>query len=203
MARRSLVEMVELTARVPRGHDGFWQIIGQVDGKGPWTTRQIADATNVDRSSVKDYVRRLELGGFIGRVGQCPPKSGPKQAILYRLLKKPIDAPRLDRRGKELAEPNRQLLWRAMRILKVFTCRDLQEAAQLPGRPIALTTAQLYVYALANVGVLVSPQGRGPHVTYHLVRDLGPKHPSVSTSEIVFDPNSRTVIGAPTIKVCP
>lgn len=204
MARRSLTDMVQLTARVPRGHEGFWSIILELDAVGPWTLRQLDDQTNVNRASSKDYVHRLEKGGFVERIGEVPARRGVSNATQWRLIKKPIEAPRLDRHGNVLEETAAQLLWRSIRILKTFTCRELQAAAELPNRPIALNTARHYVAALAEVGMLSAPPSRAPtEWTYRLLRDVGPKAPSVSSASIVFDPNSRQVIGQPEIKVAP
>ncbi|MBN9334683.1 hypothetical protein [Devosia sp.] len=204
MAKRSLTEMVQLTARVPRGHEGFWAIILELDGVGPWTLRQLDEQTNVNRASSKDYVHRLERGGFAERVGEVSARSGVANATLWRLLKKPIEAPRLDRHGNELEETSAQLLWRSIRILKTFTCRELQAAAEMPERPVALATARHYVAALSDVGVVSAPPTRAPtEWTYRLLRDVGPKAPSVSSALVVFDPNSRQVLGEPEIRVMP
>lgn len=204
MARRSLTDMVQLTARVPRGHEGFWSIILELDAVAPWTLRQLDDLTNVNRASSKDYVHRLERGGFVERIGEVPARSGVAHATQWRLIKKPIEAPRLDRHGNELEETSTQLLWRSIRILKTFTCRELQAAAEMPDRPIALNTARHYVAALSDVGVVSASPNRAPtEWTYRLLRDVGPKAPSVSSALVVFDPNSRQVLGEPELRVTP
>ena len=201
MARRSLAEMVELTARVPRGHDGFWAIIKDLDTVGPWTLSQVDGGSNVDRASVKDYVLRLERGGYVGRVGTKPSKDGRSSVTLWRLLKKPVDAPRLDRAGNELHEPVAQLLWRSMRIMKTFSSAELRAAAELPGRDVTLVRTRQFINALSRVGVVFQVPGHKD--LYVLARDLGPKAPSVGKTWVVFDRNSRQVIGTPTLEVEP
>ena len=201
MPQHTLVDMVQLTAVVPRGHAGFWSIIRGLDQAGPWRLCDIDQRSNVDRASIKDYVRRLERGGYAARVGEGPGLKGKGLATLWQLVKSPIEAPRLDRAGRELPEPLEALLWRTARITKTFTSRELADMASLPDRKVSLGLARKFVLALAAVQVL-APVGkaRGPaEQTYRLARDLGPKTPSISSAQIVFDPNSRQVIGAPVL----
>lgn len=202
MTKRPLADMVQITARVPRGNEGFWSIIRGLDAEGPWTLRQVDDRSNVDRARVRDYVKRLELGGIAQRVGEAKAARGVNAANVYRLLKAPFEAPRLDRHGRPLRETATQLLWRSMRILKTFTARELRESAELDDHSIALTTTRNYLHALEQVDILASGSVAGSKTRcFRLLRDVGPKAPSVSSSLIVFDPNSRQVIGQPEIRV--
>ena len=199
MARRTTVEMVALSASVPRGHEGFWEIIRGLDQSGPWRLHDIDYATNVDRASSKDYVHRLERAGFVQRVGEGPGHKGKGTATLWRLVRAPIEAPRLARDGTLLQEPLSQLLWRTIRIIKSFTIRELAESASLPDRQVSIGRASRYVVPLAEVGVLLPLSTGGTRVghQYRLVRDLGPKAPMLTRSLMVFDPNTRQVVGAP------
>jgi hypothetical protein len=201
MAKRSLVDMVELSAIVPRGHAGFWAIICDLDRSGPWRICDVDQRSNVDRASIKDFVRRLERGGYLGRAGEGPGLKGKGSATLWRLLRTSIDAPRLDRAGNELPEPLEHSLWRTMRIVKQFTARELADMASLPERRISLVVTQRYMKGLATVQLLlpVSKASTGLDQTYRLVRDLGPKAPSITRAQIVFDPNARQVVGVPTL----
>jgi hypothetical protein len=201
MAKRSYVEMVQLTAAVPRGHAGFWSIILGLDAVGPWRLCDVDQRTNVDRASSKDYVHRLERGGFVHRIGEGPGHKGKGTATLWRLLKSPFEAPRLDRAGNELQEPLEALMWRTARIVKTFTASELASMASLPDREVRLGLARRFVSVLAAAEILrpVGPASGPVERTYRLVRDLGPLAPSISRTQMVFDPNSRQVIGTPVL----
>lgn len=205
MARHSLTDMVELTIAVPRGHEGFWSVIRELDAIGPWTRRQVDDRCNVDRASIKDYVLRLQAGGFVQQVGTLDRCPGTK-AILYRLKRSPLEAPRLDRQGRELAEPMYVTLWRTMKMAKTFTVRELAQLAGGEAGRISTRRAGDYVQALARVGIVARVSGgrqRGSNVEFRLVRHLGARAPQIMRSQVVFDPNSRTVVGSDTREVAP
>lgn len=190
MPPRPLIETVKLSIAVPRGEEGFWSIICRLDDRGSWTVRQVADHTNVAITQVARYVRKLRLGGFAepiaeqinGRNGRNIPS-----AIVYRLAKKPFDAPRLRPDGTELPEPAAEQLWRAMKMAKSFGATDLAEVC--PG--VTKSAARNYCYQLAAAGVL----SQNGHV-FRLVNNLGPRAPRILRTKFVFDPNSREVIGS-------
>jgi predicted transcriptional regulator len=200
MAKCSNIDRVQLTLRVPRGHAGFWAVIRELDVAGPWQMRDIDDRCNVDRASIKDYVHRLVRGGFVEQVGSVPPRRGKVNAFTYRLLQKPLEAPRLDRDGNVLAELMIEKLWRAMKMLKTF---DATELAEVCGT--AHQTAYKYLLALSKVGV-VAPIDASKSLRkarYSLIQNLGAKAPSISKTYVVFDPNSKQVLGEPTLEVAP
>ena len=76
-----------ITARVPRGYDGYWTIIRALDERGPWTVSQVDGETNVDRADVAQYVRRLVKAGVARIVGERPNKNGAP-AKLHRLAQR-------------------------------------------------------------------------------------------------------------------
>ncbi|RWO83970.1 MAG: hypothetical protein EOS18_03750 [Mesorhizobium sp.] len=188
---RPLVDMIKLSLVVPRGEAGFWSIILDLDKKGTWTGKQVADRTNVSRNIVNDYLRRLSIGGFTeiveqtttGRMGR-----NVRPAIVYRLLKRPTRAPRLRRDGSLIAETAKEQLWRAIRMAKEFNALDLPQLCASDVKP---ATAKSYVYALAACGVLV---GKWPN--YRLRLNVGSAAPKILTTRFVFDPNKNVVLGS-------
>ncbi|SDA39447.1 hypothetical protein [Mesorhizobium qingshengii] len=188
---RPLVDMVKLSLAVPRGEAGFWQIILDLDKKGPWTGKQVADRTNVSRNIVNDYLRRLNLGGFTsiveqqlkGRMGR-----NVRPEIVYVLAKWPQRAPRLHRDGSAIPETAKEQLWRAIRMAKQFNALDLPQLCVSDVKP---ATVSSYIYALVAVGVIV---GKWPN--YRLVRNIGSAAPKILTAKVVFDPNKNVVLGS-------
>jgi hypothetical protein len=192
MARHPLLEMITLSARVPRGHDGFWRIIRELDKAGPWTIGDVAGETNVDISTVSDFVRRLVKGGYARTV---PPKKH------FRLLKHPSATPRLRRDGSEAPVPAQERMWAAMRALKTFTNKDIAFAATLPEAPVRLNTAIRYLTHLEAAGYLavVTPGGPARPAALRLKpgANTGPLAPKILSTKVVFDMNCRKVMSGP------
>ncbi|CAN7164143.1 hypothetical protein LJR234_000322 [Mesorhizobium amorphae] len=185
---RPLLEMVQLSLAVPRGEAGFWSVIKDLDKQGrPWTARDVSNRTNTARQLVTRYLRKLRLGGFVEIVDQHENSSGGlPSAYVYRLVKKPALAPRLNADGSELPESAKEQLWRAMKMIKLFGMADLVVACP----DIPLSTARNYAYALAAAGVL----SQNGHV-FRLVKNLGVQAPKVLEAKLVFDPNAKVVVG--------
>lgn len=206
MARRSNIEMVEASLVVPRGHDAFWAMILAADTAGPWDISSLDARSNVDRTTIRDFVRRLVRAGIAEKVGTRPQGgTGRGQADLFRLVSRPFETPRLDRDGKVLAETHRETLWRAMKMLKEFDAAELARETSRPDREISPQHSFGYLVALAAVGIVarVDTSGSARSARYRLVRNLGARAPTVGKTQIVFDPNSRTIIGQPVLEVSP
>lgn len=202
MARRSNIDMVQANIAVPRGHDAFWKIIRELDKSGPWDLKAIDSLCNVDVTTIRDFVRRLVKAGIAIEAGERPQSgTGLMAAKLFRLQHAPHETPRLDRNGVDLGETQQATLWRGMKMLKVFDAGELARETSLPHRPIQTTRAALYIRALARVGVLVKIAGSQNPVRYRLAQNLGAKAPTVSKTEVVFDPNSKRIVGTPTLEV--
>jgi len=189
MSRRPLLDTVQLSLQVPRGEAGFWSIIRDLDSIGSWTVRQVHDRTNVDVTMVARFVRKLRLGGYAELVGsQANGLNGRNipAANTYRLKKRPVLVPRLDKEGRALPETANEQLWRAMKMTKAFTPAELAELCP----DVSVSAAKGYSYALTAAGVLSHRQG-----TFRLLRNLGNQAPKILATKLVFDPNTGQVLG--------
>jgi hypothetical protein len=197
---RQSIEQLQVNFVVPRGDAGFWAIIRELDAAGPWGWREVDKRSNVHERSVRDYIKRLELAGFVERVSQGTTGLGSK-ATQYRLIQSPIEAPRIDRKGKVYPESKQQRLWRSMRMAKTFSLPELRDLAAGDDMPMTLTLAQFFTKALVGVGV-VQPIGSTASAEriYRLARDLGPIAPKISLARVVFDPNGKCVLGQPVLE---
>lgn len=203
MGKRPHLEYLALSLRVPRGHEGFWSIIQEIDPQGPWKLADIYDRSNVsDRSTIRDFLTRLVRGGFAVVVEHVRIGRPPVPVPLYRLVRPSREAPRIRRDGTVLPEPAQETLWRSMKMLGRFTVDALAAAASTEDRIVPRATAHRYVRLLAEVGVLsVAFAGtRGSPAEYLLVRNLGGFAPKILRAHVVFDPNSNTVLGASAAK---
>lgn len=205
MAKRSKIEMVQASLVVPRGHDAFWQMVLAADQAGPWEVKSIDGQSNVDIGTIRDFVRRLVRAGIAEKVGTRPLGGGRNSADIFRLVSRPFETPRLDRDGKVLAETHYETLWRAMKMLKEFDAVELARETTQPDREIKATHAVGYLRALAAVHIVEPSDAAqaGQTKRFRLVLNLGAKAPSVSKTLVVFDPNSRTIVGLPVLEVAP
>lgn len=196
MATYSLLDYIEIRAKVPRGEAGFWAIMLELDAKGPWTAYDVDGQSNVSRVAIRNYLSKLVAGGFVEIVEVRNIRRGIKQHV-YRLLQRQFEHPRLDRQGRELPELQIETIWRTIKMLKQFTVTDVVDNA--PG--VGKAMARRYLCDLASVGVLNVigrvGKGSGP-IAYHLIDNLGARAPKILKSHIVFDPNSGRVLGQPT-----
>lgn len=203
--KRNVVEMAQVSLKVPRGFSGFWTIIRDLDQAGPWTLRMVDERTNVVTADVRDFLRRLVKGGFAEKVGSVPNRQANtgSPSTAYRLVKRPLMAPRLDRTGKELSEPQRETLWRAMKMVKTFDADELSNLTETVTQKVAYK----YLLALCRVGIVAPIDGTGKLRSrrFRLVMNLGAQAPLITKVEqLVFDPNSGTVIGeAQMVEVSP
>lgn len=193
MARRPTNEMAQLNLRVPRGHNGYWAIIRELDAQGPWGVPDVTDRTNADRASVKDYVLRLLRAGIAKNVGERSPKAGKVWVQLYRLTEHPIQTPRVDRKGNRLPEPTIETLWRTMKMATRFTLFELAELASTPERPVSQATVKRYVRYLERSGIVL-PIDKS-RTTFRLVRNLGARAPIILKTLSLYDPNAGAILG--------
>jgi len=197
MPRHGIDIWVKLTARVPRGHQGFWEIIRRLR---EFTVRDVEYQSNVQAQTVRDFVRRLYRGGYIEWIGERRIGTHGK-AHVYRLVHDQPEAPALRRDGspaKVEGLANEQM-WRTMRMLGRFRATDLAVAASTEHRPITRNTAASYCRALARAGYLqVVEGGRAKHPAVYWLppgNRTGPLPPQIQRTKFVFDPNLQKAVG--------
>lgn len=186
--------MVRLSARVPRGYEGFWQVIRDLDKAGEWTIADVFSQTNIrHKPTVSDYIHRLVRGGFAAVATERPTKhTSPEKC--YRLVKRPSIAPSLRRDGTMSPLPAQQRMWNAIRSLKRFSLDDLGFAAGGMAGAVPANTVKRYCTHLAAAGYLVSEGERN----YRLKRsmDTGPQAPKILRLHVVWDANRAEVVGS-------
>lgn len=197
MSKLSYVHRTDI--RVPRGHQGFWDIMLMLNGDGPWSLGDVHSHTNDHKASIRDFLRRLHKAGIVRTDGTRNGRANASGQLvtekLYRLNRRSTYAPRLDRNGKELPEPAQEVIWRSIKMARVFTADELIAAVQLPEREIYPATVRRYLGHLTAAGVVVLRDGKGgqPGV-YRLVKRLGKHAPKILRSHTVFDPNNNEVL---------
>ncbi|PZA12437.1 hypothetical protein DNX69_10695 [Rhodopseudomonas palustris] len=204
MPKPSTLIAAKLTVPVSTGQDAIWQIIRDLDKKGPWSIADIDGAAaraNVD--TLVDYIHRLRTGGYIALAGRRPTKGSGTPTNLYRVTKPQSTAPRLRRDGSA-APPSAQLfMWRAMRSLRQFDFRELARVASTDELIISEVTAKSYLQRLADAGFLqmlkacAIGRGNSSPAVWRLKPSMnsGPLAPQILRTHFVFDPNRKVVVG--------
>lgn len=193
MAKRSLEQMAAISARVPRGYDGYWSIIRALDARGPWSISDVDACCNVDRADVAQYVRRLQKAG-IARVAAGRPNKSGATIVLYRLALRPGRAPRPRRDGSLPGPTGLERMWTAMRGgLRVFSIDELAFTAE-----VTRAAASVYVRRLAAAGYLIALAGNRWRLKAALPGqpgNTGPLAPAIMRVNFVWDRNVRAAIG--------
>lgn len=201
MTQRPIDVAVQLQARVPRGHAGFWEIIRELKR---FTIRDVDRRSNVHLATVRDFVRRLERGGYLRRDAEQT-----AEGIVYELIRDQPEVPALRRDGTPARQKGlgQEQMWRAMKMLRDFDARDLAFAASTDDEQIRIATAQSYIKHLHRVGYLAVVQpaktgtagrpGSGSLARYKLLpsKRTGPLAPMIQRTHFVFDPNLNRVVG--------
>ena len=198
MPRHPIDVMAKLTVKVPRGHQGYWEIVRDLGAGGAeFTLSDIDRQTNVHQQSVRDYLMRLVRAGIVDRVSEAD-----AAAHRYRLVANPgPEAPRLRRDGTTARAPlGQENMWRTMKMAgaRGFTIHDLAISASTEERPITFNTATCYVSALHRAGYLVAwPKKKGEPTTYRLLpsKISGPLAPMIQRIKAVWDPNLCRHVG--------
>ena len=162
------------------------------EGKKPWGMTAIARRVKMSRESMVVFATMLEAAGYIRRA---------PEPILFRDL--PVvtfvtagDAPRdlppvLIGKQREL-EVARENMWRAFRINKSISARELATVSSGRGVVVTERAAAEYLSAHHDAGYARS-YGKAPK-TYRLVIDPGPKAPVFRRVAELYDPNKPGVV---------
>lgn len=194
MSRLRLPDQVALNLRLTRGQDAYWALIMDLGRSGgTFSLSDIHRGTGTIRQDIKGHVTRWVRSGHLERMDRGR----------YRLARPSREAPRVRRDGTELPETGRDRMWRAMKMLDLWTVPELSEETRtetLP--PVPLPTARAYVADLAGVGIVqLLERKRAPRASvYRLIRNIGAAAPRILVAHVVYDPNSHTIIGPATAK---
>lgn len=174
-----------LSCPAPTDRERIWAAIRELR---EFTQLEVAVKSNVDRRNgkIRDYLVGLVRAGIVERLTHT------RYDSRYRLARDMgVNAPRVRKTGVMLPPSGRNRMWRAMRILKTFTARELAQAASLEQAPVAVSEAESYCAWLARGGYL---RGVGKRWNFVPGRDTGPKAPQILRVRQLYDPNTDKIV---------
>jgi hypothetical protein len=192
--RRPVDYIARITVRRPYGQDGIWQVIRDLRR---FDVAGIRARVEADGSTIRDYVNRLEKGGFVRRV------DGDKRA--WDVAIDQPETPRLRKDGSPCAETGRgqDNMWRSMKMLPRFDAAELARAASADPVTVDVVAAKNYIHHLFRAGYLtqVAPGQAGGRKTARLAvyalkpaMNSGPLAPQIQRTDWVWDPNTKRAI---------
>jgi len=154
-----------------------------------FTLRTLREETVLRLDSVREYVVGLEKAGFIERTHES---KRPGDPVVWELRKDVgVEAPRVRKDGTQVTMGDGcKNMWEAMRILRIFTARELAVAASLPECLVKEQTAIDYTYHLCRAGYL-KKSGNG--YIFLPAAYTGPLAPQIQRTKRVWDPNQQKV----------
>lgn len=172
-----------------RAQEKIWEFIRE---QKRFTTRQIWPKSGASQQFVIQYLKRLELGGFVARSNDFD----TSHAWVLVNEDAPF-APRLKSDGAPVKQNSSfNNMWQAMRILKEFSSLDIALHATTTDVDVTPQTAQSYCSMLFRHGYLrvmqrAHPPGR--MARYFLSDNTGPLPPRIQRVQQVFDLNEGRV----------
>ncbi|MBN9078233.1 MAG: hypothetical protein BGN87_06445 [Rhizobiales bacterium 65-79] len=179
-----------------RGQDHAWATIRKLGANGGLFTVDDVHGLSNDprRSSVAEFMWRLEKAGFIVRAGTVAGAEPGRRRRQFRLAKPQKATPNVDRDGGNRPRLSaRQSMWNVMRGpagRRGFTVDDLVLCGSTDEAPVTRAGAQSYVNLLARAGYLLR-LGSRRSASFRLKPSMntGPMMPRVLASKDVYDQN--------------
>lgn len=199
MTRKPTRKPVHLEAQGPKGdRQSMWEVMRKLHKAGEKITVLdvwMLGAEWAPKGRVRDYVTGLVAAGYLR-----PVSAERGKTIQYELVKDcGLEAPRVRKDGTEVTQGRgREQMWRTIKIVGEFACRDLAQAASTPDFQVAETTAKDYCMMLAGAGYLTITRQGSPGIParYRLVpsRWTGPRAPMIQRLKQLYDPNTGEVV---------
>lgn len=194
MARKP-ADQVANAAR-PEGREVIWAAIRRLK---VFCLLDLEHETRIRISTIKTYVTGLAAAGHVRRIPDPREGVDPRFQRAYWSVSDDAEreAPRVRRDGSPVVQGRvREHLWRTMKILGMFTYRELIVHASTEDCAVSLEDARSYCRMLCAAGYIERvARGRWrDNSRYRFVRDTGPRPPQVQRVKQVFDPNLGKVV---------
>lgn len=177
---------------IRRGNDHYWSVMRELGADGAaFGVRDVFQRCEAaDRSSIRTFLRRLQLGGYVEA----------RSPGLFALLRRPVMTPRLTGDGAVSgAGRGQELMWWAMQSMPSFTAEQLAITASIEECMIAAGSSKSYCQKLKTAGYLTEVEAGRPHhpAVYRLkpAMNTGDKPPLILRTKLVYDQNRGQIVG--------
>lgn len=157
-----------------------------------FTSKDIEQRTKVLSGTIFSYLKALEKAGILHTELQNG-KGGLRRNI-YTLIKDTgAMAPVVSKDGRLVEDTHQARIWRAARILKNFTLKDIVATTSQDDDPISSAAADHYLSYLKRAGYLIKKQNEK---VFHLNLSMnkGVQAPQIQRIRQVYDPNLDKVV---------
>ncbi len=163
-----------------------------------FTVREICRVVNTRSASGQKYVTNAYAREYLlalTRAGILSVEKGQQigEPNIYTLTRDMgVRAPRARKDGSLLPDSGRTRMWKALRVLKEFSVRELVHAASVEGAVIAHNEAKTYCSWLVRGGYLIRTESK----RYRFIpgRDTGPRAPQILRIKQLYDTNTGKVV---------
>jgi len=193
-------------ALTPR--DRIWAAIRCFGKDDTFSIAEIMVLSEQRDDTALTYVNGLVKAGYLTttllqRRPTCRPRREFRRFALARDVG--VDAPRVTGEGEPVEQGSgREQMWRAMKVLKDFDCRELAAAASTEPHPVSVEEVKTYARYLARAGYLQITLRGGSHRArrYRFIRsrNTGPRAPIVTRQKQVLDANTGDIVHDPKVK---
>lgn len=172
---------------------GIWTAIRAFGLKTPWTVRELRNETYCTLDQVRDYAEALVSAGYLIKITDIKPA---KYALIKDIGR---FAPRVTRNGSKVTQGrNRELMWSAMWVMKIFRPKDLAITCSQADCLVSETDAKDYIGHLYKAGYLLlnrkSTPGKQAEYRVNPKKYTGPLPPMVQRIKQVYDQNEKRVV---------
>jgi len=191
MSRQPIDQLAK--KRKPQGQEGVWEEIRRLK---TFTKPDIHHNTDIPRKTITDYIKRMVAGGYVREIER------EDEIKSYELIRDVgIHPPRVRPNGEPVVQgAGNANMWRTMRMMKLFTPKDIMAHSNTDTVTVSEATAKKYCSTLLAADYLRVMQKAKPGVrqaTYKLIRNTGPLAPQIQRVKQVFDPNINEVTYSP------
>lgn len=175
----------------PKNRKMVWKVIRELKH---FTIRDIEDRTKIQPRTITSYLQALERAEIINKEVVYKPNRGCLRTNIYNLTKDTgVMAPVINKNGQLVEDTHQSRIWRAIRILRNFTLRDIVATASQDDDPVSLTAADQYLNYLKKAGYL-SKKNNEKVFRLNLAMNKGIQAPQIQRIKQIYDPNIDAVV---------
>lgn len=175
----------------PKNRKMIWAVIRELKN---FTVRNIEDRTKILPRTITSYLQSLEKAQIISKKVVYAEGRGCLRTNVYNLKKDlGVNAPVVNKNGSLIEDSHQSRIWRAIRILKNFTLKDIVATASQDDDPVSLTATDQYLNYLKKAGYL-SKKNNEKVFHLNLTMNKGIQAPQIQRIRQIYDPNIDAIV---------